>query len=456
MRKWWFFASILAGMLGSGPAYARNPGDPLKPGFNLFSRQQDVQLGEESAQQVVQKSQPVRNQFLQDYVNRVGQRLAQQPEARDSGFQFRFSVLNDPQVNAFALPGGPMFIYTGLLKIIDNEGELAGVMGHEMSHVILRHGTHEASKQQFIALPAALAGQIAGSGGTMLGRLTQLGIGLGANSVLLKFSRTAESEADALGSHIMAEAGYDPMEMAHLFQKLEATGGSSGLEFLSDHPNPGNRVQAIEAEIRHLPARQYGYQTGDYQKMKTELASVPAPAQASTFRSGSSSAAPASADVTGGYRTLQARRFALNVPANWQVFQNQDSDSATVVPQGGLTEGRNGRQEVRLGAILSYFPEDQLSGDLGKDTDDLISHLHAQNPNLHATPRPHSLRVDGYNALVTELTSDSQFGAQEWDRLLTVGTKQGLFYLVFVTPFAQAPAATPAFDEMVRSLRFAR
>jgi predicted Zn-dependent protease len=289
MRKWWFFASILVSMFGSEPTYARNPGDPLKPGFNLFSRQQDVQLGQESAQQVLQKSKPVRNQFLQDYVNRVGQRLAQQPEARDSGFEFRFTVLNDPQVNAFALPGGPMFVYTGLLKIIDNEGELTGVMGHEMSHVILRHGTHEASKQQFISLPAALAGQIAGSGGTMLGRLAQLGIGLGANSVLLKFSRTAESEADALGSHIMAEAGYDPMEMANLFQKLEATGGSTGLEFLSDHPNPGNRVQAIEAEIRHLPPHQYGSQTGDFQKMKSELAAVPAPTQASTHAHAASS-----------------------------------------------------------------------------------------------------------------------------------------------------------------------
>jgi beta-barrel assembly-enhancing protease len=284
MPKPWSFVCILVALSGAASGYARNPGDPLKPGFNLFSRQQDIQLGQEASQQVLQKSQPVQNQFIQDYVNRIGQRLAQQPEARESGFQFRFTVLNDPQVNAFALPGGPMFIYTGLLKTVDKEGELAGVMAHEMSHVILRHGTHEASKQQIIALPAALAEQVAGSGGSLLGKLTQLGIGLGANSVLLKFSRTAESEADALGARIMAEAGYDPIEMAHLFQKLEAAGGSGRLQFLSDHPNPGNRVRAIQDEIRSLPRRQYGYQTGDFQRMKAELASVRAPAQPSTFR----------------------------------------------------------------------------------------------------------------------------------------------------------------------------
>jgi beta-barrel assembly-enhancing protease len=259
---------------------ARKPGEPIRPGFNLFSPQQDVQLGQEAAKQVTQKSQPVQNQFLQDYVNRVGQRLAQQAESRSSGFQFQFTVLNDAQVNAFALPGGPMFIYTGLLKLVGTEGELAGVMAHEMSHGILRHGTHEATKQQFIALPAALAGNLAGAGDSMLGRLAQLGIGLGANSVLLKFSRTAESEADALGAHMMAAAGYDPIEMAHLFQKLEAQGGARTPQLLSDHPNPGNRIQAIEAEMRSLPRRQYGYETGDFQRAKAQVAALPSPPRA--------------------------------------------------------------------------------------------------------------------------------------------------------------------------------
>jgi predicted Zn-dependent protease len=255
----------------------RRPGEPLRPGFNLFSQQQDVQLGQEAAKQVLEKSKPVDNRFLQDYVNRVGQHLAQQPEARDSGFQFQFTVLSDSQVNAFALPGGPMFIYMGLLKILDNEDEMAGVMAHEMSHVILRHGTHEATKQQFVSLPAALAGGLAGSGGGMLGKLAQLGIGLGANSVLLKFSRSAESEADALGTHLMAGAGYDPVEMAHLFEKLQSSPGARNPQFLSDHPNPGNRVKAIEAEMRSLPQHRSRYQTGDFSKAKAQLASLPDP-----------------------------------------------------------------------------------------------------------------------------------------------------------------------------------
>src|SRR3989440_10329478 len=231
---------LIASSLAQGPT-------TFHPGFNFFSRQQDVQLGQESAAQVRRQMQIVKDPFLNDYVNRVGRKLANTPEAKESGFPFTFEVVADPSINAFALPGGPMFINSGLLKAVDNEAQLAGVMGHEMSHVILRHGTNQASKSQMIQLPAVLGSRIAG--GSMMGQLTHLGIGLGANSVLLKFSRGAESQADLLGSHLMAESGYDPVQMARFFEKLSAQGGQRAPEFFSDHPNPGNRENAIQQEV---------------------------------------------------------------------------------------------------------------------------------------------------------------------------------------------------------------
>jgi len=263
---------ISAAVLVVAAYAAHQPGQPLRPGFNLFSKQQDVQLGETNAKQVLAQSQVVKNQFLQDYVSRIGNRLADAREAKQSGFQFRFTVLNSAEVNAFALPGGPMFIYTGLLKACDNEAQLAGVMGHEMSHVILRHGTHEATKANMIELPALLAGSLIGQDSTM-GKLAQMGLGLGANSVILKFSRDAESEADALGSHLMSEAGYNPVEMARFFEKLAS--GPHPPQILSDHPNPGNREKAIQAELQTLPPRTYGYATGDFSRMKSECAALP-------------------------------------------------------------------------------------------------------------------------------------------------------------------------------------
>src|SRR5437667_4846038 len=134
-------------LVASSAAWAaRKPGDPLKPGFNLFSRQDDIKVGQENAKQVLQQYEVVKNPSVQEYVQRLGQKLAAMPEAKQSGFDFTFTVIHVDEINAFALPGGPMFIYTGLLKAVDNEAQLAGVMGHEMSHVILRHGTHEATK----------------------------------------------------------------------------------------------------------------------------------------------------------------------------------------------------------------------------------------------------------------------------------------------------------------------
>jgi predicted Zn-dependent protease len=243
-------------------------------GFNLFSPQQDVQLGLEQAAQVRKQMPMVNDPFLNNYVNEIGKRLAAAPEAKASGFPFTFQVVADPSINAFALPGGPMFINTGLLKAVDNEAQLAGVMGHEMSHVILRHGTNQASKQELFSLPAVLGQQMAGN--SMIGQLAQLGLGFGANSVFLKFSRTAESQADLTGSHLMAESGYNPVEMAKFFEKLNGE-GQRAPQFFSDHPNPDNRERAIQEEVTRMPARSYGYQTGDFAKMKQIVSKIHEP-----------------------------------------------------------------------------------------------------------------------------------------------------------------------------------
>ena len=252
----------------------------FQPGFNLFSKEQDVQLGDEAAAQVRKEKMVINDPVLTAYVNKVGKRLAETQEAKGSGFPFTFEVVADPTINAFALPGGHMFIHTGLLKAVDNEAQLAGVMGHEMSHVILRHGTSEATKAKMIELPAALAEQMAGKD-SMMGKLAQMGIGLGANSVLLKFSRSAESQADLIGSHLMAESGYNPVEMAHFFTKLSSPAGAlpgSVTEFLSDHPNPPNREKAIAREAKLLPTKNYGYETGEFKQMKSIVMNIHEPA----------------------------------------------------------------------------------------------------------------------------------------------------------------------------------
>ncbi len=242
----------------------------LKPGWNLFSKKQDVQMGQEAARQVAQKYQVVRDATLASYISNIGRRLVSQPQADSQNFPYSFTLVNDKTVNAFALPGGPTFVHTGLILDAENESQLAGVLAHEISHVALRHGTQQASKAMPVQLVASLLGGAVG-GGTALGQLSRMGIAFGANSVLLKYSRTAEKQADLLGAQIMAGAGYNPIEMARFFEKLEAEGGSRGPQFLSDHPNPGNRVRDVEAEIRQMPRGNYVANDAQFRRMQDRV-----------------------------------------------------------------------------------------------------------------------------------------------------------------------------------------
>lgn len=436
----------IATMLAALAASARQAGQPLKPGFNLFSKQQDIQLGQANAKQVLAQYQVVNNQFLQDYVRRVGDRLAETPEAKQSGFQFNFTVLNVGEINAFALPGGPMFIYTGLLKSCDNEAQLAGVVGHEMSHVILRHGTHEASKANLIQLPALLAGAVIGDD-SIAGKLANLGLGLGANSFMLKFSRDAESEADALGSHLMSESGYNPIEMAHFFEKLAS--GPQPPQFLSDHPNPGNREKAIQAEVRTLPQRNYDFETKEFPRMKSEVAMLPPPPKSPT----PPEQQPTTSAPSGQWKQFQGQMFSVAYPENWQVFGDQNSSSITIAPESGLIT-RNGNTEIAYGAILSYFIPDNNSSDLRSATNDLIHHLHVDNPRLEATSKGRATRVGGTSGLLTDLSSSSPLGGDETDWLLTAMRPQGLFYLILIAPRNNAGQLQNALQKIQDSIRF--
>jgi predicted Zn-dependent protease len=237
----------------------------LEPGFNLFSTQQDIRLGREASVEVERKVRVLRHSPLTDYLSKIGNRLAQSGYA--GKFPYSFQVVRDRNINAFALPGGPVYVNTGLLAAAENEAQLAGVLAHEMSHVTLRHGTNQTSKAFFIQIPAMLASMMTGH--SLLGQLAQLGIGFGANSILLKNSRSAEAQADYNGAEMMADAGYNPIEMAHFFEKLQAGAGRDSrlTQFLSDHPNPGNRVRAIQEEIRELPRREYTAGSGEFPPM---------------------------------------------------------------------------------------------------------------------------------------------------------------------------------------------
>ena len=221
----------------------------VEPGFNLFTPQQDVEIGRQSAAEVEKQMPILKIRSVDAYVQKVGKRLAK--AAPGPEFPYQFKVINTAEVNAFALPGGFMFLNRGLIEAADDEAQLAGVMSHEMAHVALRHGTNQASKAYLAQAGFNLLGGLFGKSGTS--QMIEAIGGFGLNAVFLKFSRKAEEQADIVGAQIMARAGYDPMAMAEFFEKLrdEAGRDPNRLErWFSDHPAPVERVSRVEQEVR--------------------------------------------------------------------------------------------------------------------------------------------------------------------------------------------------------------
>ena len=170
---------------------------------------------------------------------------------------FNFHVVASAEINAFALPGGSIFVNLGTVQAAETEAQLAGVMAHEISHVVMRHSTCNMARAQrrglLYGLGAIGSAVLLGNGAA--GGLAQAGLGMGQNLDMLHMSRGDESQADLLGVDILYDAGFDPRGLPQFFETIQAKYGAGGAQFLSDHPNPGNRTEAVNQEIAKLPAR---------------------------------------------------------------------------------------------------------------------------------------------------------------------------------------------------------
>ncbi len=428
-----------------------------KPGWNLFSKDQDVQLGREAAAEIEKQLVVVSDKSLTDYVNRIGNRLVERGEL--DKYPFYFKVVKEDSINAFALPGGPMYVHTGLITAAESEAQLAGVLAHELSHVVLRHGTNQASKSQGIAIIATLGGALAGGGGSMLGNLAQLGIGLGANSVLMKYSRGAESDADLLGMHTMAKAGYDPIEMARFFEKLQAEasrGNSKLVEFFSSHPNPGNRVKSVEKEIPYLPKRTYGQNEGDLAKMKQTIAKLPAVAKPAAAQAQPTPKAASQPKLTLSGRTLtyQGGGVAFSYPEGFEK-QNDGSNGITLAPKEGLVKGQGGNTAIGYGIMAGTSQVQGGKVSLDRDTKAFLQQVAQSNQGVKVEVQSQQIVIDGSNAYVTRLSSESPFpNTREIDVVITIDRGTVLYYFIFVSPENDFQRFEPIFQTTARSVRF--
>ena len=449
----------------------------LKPGWNLFSVQQDVEIGTQVSADAERQLPMWNNTRVDRYLNDLGRKLAE--KAPGAKYPYQFKAVNDSSINAFALPGGFLYINRGTIEAADNESQLAGVMAHEIAHVALRHGTNQASKAYVAQVPLAiLAGQL-GSESTRA-VLAQLGAGFAVNSLLLKYSRDAERQADALGTQILYDSGYDPRAMAQFFDKIQAESkGGQPPDFFSSHPNPENRTKLVNMEVDRLGGNPRGSNTdsGDFRDIKRYAQSQPAaPQQGSQLAS-----APPTSSGRPQLPSSKVQRFEnglvrIEHPENWRA--NGQGDAVTFAPTGGVIADGQGNHALAYGMLVNvyephrddYYQDDyyrRLQSDEGygqssapamtveQATDQLIEELRRNNPQMRVIQQHERIRIAGERGLSTVLSNASPLAnTRERNWLVTVLRPEGLMFFVAVAPEGEFDGYNRAFDKMLSSARF--
>jgi Zn-dependent protease with chaperone function len=463
-----FAATVaMASVLSAGLADAQTV---IKLPKNKYTPQQDVELGREAAAEVRKQYPIIHDERISAYLTKLGNRLvaAAPAELKQPVYEYSFTPVNLKEINAFALPGGPMFVHRGMIDSAETEGEVAGVMAHELSHVLLRHGTANATKAQS---PWLQLGQIAGMvGGAVVGGAAGSAIAqtsqLGAGALMLRYSRDFEKQADLLGTQIMARAGYDPRDLAHMFETIEheaASSGGNSPQWLSDHPNPGNRTEYINEEARHLTVAARA-DDSEFQSIKTVFASLgPAKSMGDLARAkqGGGGGGESVRNVgtpgqpvpppSSQFQNIRGGSvFQASVPANWTTLSSKSAIKS--VPQNGYGE-LNGK------TIFSHGVEFGISRagsrDLQEATDMWLRAVTEGNPDLRRDGQPQQkAKLSGRDAIETTLTNPSPLGGSERIGVYTTFLNGStLFYYLTVAQESDAEAFEDAFQKVASSIR---
>jgi beta-barrel assembly-enhancing protease len=463
------------------------------PGNAHMSREAQRQLGLKAAAQVYQ-TMPVLpdNSPETQYIRHLGEKLVATIPPEYS-WPFEFHVVAQKDINAFALPGGPMFVNIGTITAAANEAQLAGVMAHEMSHVYMQHSAKQAAKAQTTGLLAGLAEAALGAavGGTVA-ELAAAGIQMGAQGLTLKYSRTDEAQADAVGAIILYKAGYNPEALAEFFKTLETEGGQTPPQWLSDHPNPGNRQEAIEKEIRNWPPENYAGNSPEFVKVRQQAMGVKAYSgqeiaqdaksgrwaalnkqNGATFNPGNefvdsaANAAAVSPHVTrvSLQSVLPSQQMVgadlgpvkLDYPDNWQVIAPRKRGEAVIIaPQAGITA--NG---VGYGVVMNVVAaRNGGPANIDEVTARLVQDME-QNDSLKPAGNAQPITVAGVEGRSVTLQSVSPFttassqAQKEQDWLVTVPQHDGsVIFMIFVAPQPDFERFRPTYEAVLKSLRF--
>lgn len=449
------FASL--GLLAASSARAQRT--QFKPAWNLFSPQDDIKLGKEVAADAEQQLPSCHAPKVDAYLNELGRKLISKLPTGGVQYPFEFHCVNDKEINAFALPGGFVFVNRGLIEAANNESQLAGVLAHELSHVALRHGTSEATKAKAAqvgvdVIETLLGGNASGALITELGRFS-------AGGVLLRYSRASETQADVMGTQVLYDSGYDPLALAQFFEKLEAESKEHNPpEFFSDHPSPEHRVEHVEQEIGKLGGqpKKVKKDSQEFEAIKREVAALPV-LKKDSLTAGGGPARPAGPPPapSANYAEYQANAYTVKYPNNWKKYG--EKDDVSFAPDGGVMEIEGGHAGLAYGIIVGVtkVPGDATAEKaLETATQQFITTMQEDNPKMKVARQPGRIRLNGQPGLSTYLSNESPAGGEETDWLITVIRPEGLVSFVCAAPTKDYDQYDTVFAAVLDSVRFAK
>jgi beta-barrel assembly-enhancing protease len=484
-------SAVLAGALVlCVPFVALAETKPATPGFNLFSVEQDVEIGRQSAAEAERQLPMLKNRNADRYLGKIVSRLAAQ--APGAKYPYTIKAVNDPTINAFALPGGPMYVNRGLFEAARSEAELAGVLAHEMAHVALRHGTHQASKAYLGQAGLGILGGLLGKNGGNTAQIVNAVGGLGLNAVFLKFGRDAEYQADQVGAQIMAAAGYNPVAMADFFELLRREQGRDPgklEQFLSDHPSSGDREARIRTQAAGLRLAR-SQDVGGFDRMRADLRRL-APASPAVAQRLSEPRNPDVREQASGrydvrvaspssrFQRFEQRNglFTIEHPDNWRAYAADSGYAVSMAPDGGVVDTGNGQQAMLYGVIVNHYApfegdtdrrlesqqrnyapfedSDRWRGSLADATDDLVRQIIRSNSYLQAQEgQARREQIDGQSSFSVALAGRSPVtGQEERVTVVTRGLSDGnVIYALCVGPGSGYDGMARTFTQMLRTL----
>jgi beta-barrel assembly-enhancing protease len=440
---------------------------PIKLPKNNFTPQQDAEIGAKGAAEIRQQYPIIKDQAISRYLAALGDRLVAVAPAdlNRPEYRYSFTPVNLKEINAFALPGGPMFVHRGMFDAAAGEGEVVGVMAHELAHVLLRHGTANATKAQNPWLQLGqIAGQIGGAvvgggAGAAIAEGSQFGLG----TLLLRYSRDFEKQADLLGAQIMSKAGYDPRDLGRMFETIareaKSSGGGGSPQWMSSHPDPGNRSGYIAKEAAWLTVAAKA-DTSQFEPTRARFAALgPATTMAEMAKRGEpGGSAPKSVGTPGKpvpapsaqFRDVSAGKiFQASVPSNWTPIQS--SNAVKFVPENGYGD-MNGQAVFTHG--VEFGIAKASSRDLKEATNTWLKAIAQSNPDLRLAGEQQFLKMSTRTALGTALTNPSPLGGLERIALYTTFLADGnLFYYLTLVPEKEWDAYQQTFVKIGQSIR---